>query len=764
MSLLNKLDRNDCLLVSLLFASLSGFYFRCSFITIIFVLLLLTRIYFSKFKMAFFLVLVFSPFFLIRFWQFQENLFRQTIPNRENYQLKVRIYADEITVDGNQLKAKAYDETDKQKIIIYSRIENLQEKKFWENNRDNLLCLVKGDIKKPQTPTNFNQFNVRNYFLTQSITNQLNLSSFDKICKWHPLTLFEKINDKIHFFRKSLIDYLDSMPSPLAEYARALIIGDVEGCFYDQYPGISDLGLVHLFSISGFQVTYFFVFLRKSFKKICFPKEFSLILIALLIPLFFIFSGSVQSLLRPVIAAELSLFASYFNLRIEKEKVWSFSLIVGLLFSPMLLLNLGGQLSYLLSFSLMFIGHLKPFKQGLLMSSVTVPIILNSKFTWHFLSMPANFFAIPIFGMIIMPLIGLAIVLYPFGTQPVYFINYLVTLFADLIEMISRLPGKIIFGKLDDYLVIPLVCLILLSFDRRRKIRIFSLAIVVGTFITSFCLIHFPIDGEFSAFDIGQGDSLLLRTPLNRKTVLIDTGGKVSLPQEEWQISKRNLNQAKSVILNYLQAKGLDHLDFLLLTHGDMDHVGNAKYLFSSIKIKHLIVPLGMTITNSFQREIKPYLGKTDVIEVTNQVRIQKFPFQILHPFKSGSAANEDSIALFAKIGNLNVLTAGDLPQEGEREIESLYPNLKIDLLKFGHHGSKTSSDINVLNNWQVKYGIISAGRHNRYGHPKRETLETISRLKIHAFNTQTNGMIRFVYNNDKSYFQTFTKDFDDSK
>ncbi len=764
MSLLNKLDRNDCLLISLLFASLSGFYFRCSFLTIIFVLLLLVRIYFSKFKIAFFLVLVFSPFFLIRFWQFQENLFLQTIPNRENYQLKVRIYADEITVDGDQLKAKAYDETDRQKIIIYSRIENLQEKKFWENNRDNLLCLVKGDIKKPQRPTNFNQFNVRNYFLTQSITNHLNLSSFDKICRWHPLTLFEKINDKIHFFRKSLIDYLDSMPSPLAEYARALIIGDVEGCFYDQYPGISDLGLVHLFSISGFQVTYFFVFLRKSFKKICFPKEFSLILIALLIPLFFIFSGSVQSLLRPVIAAELSLFASYFNLRIEKEKVWSFSLIVGLLFSPMLLLNLGGQLSYLLSFSLMFIGHLKPFKQGLLMSSVTIPIILNSKFTWHFLSMPANFFAIPIFGMVIMPLIGLAIVLHPFGTQPVYFINYLVTLFADLIEIISRLPGKIIFGKLDDYLVIPLVCLILLSFDRRRKIRIFSLAIVVGTFITSFCLIHFPIDGEFSAFDIGQGDSLLLRTPLNRKKVLIDTGGKVSLPQEEWQISKKSSHQAKSVILNYLQAKGLNHLDFLLLTHGDMDHVGNAKYLFSSIKIKHLIVPLGMTKTNSFKREIKPYIGKTNVIEVTNQVRIQNFPFQILHPFKSGSAANDDSIALFAKIGNLNVLTTGDLPQEGEREIESLYPNLKIDLLKFGHHGSKTSSDINVLNNWQVKYGIISAGRHNRYGHPKRETLETISRLNIRAFNTQTNGMIRFVYNNGKSYFQTFTKDFDDSK
>ncbi|WP_257611507.1 ComEC/Rec2 family competence protein [Oenococcus oeni] len=228
--------------------------------------------------------------------------------------------------------------------------------------------------------------------MTQSITNQLNLSSFEKIGKWEPQIFFEKISDRIHFFRKSAIDYFDSMPSPLAEYAKALIIGDVESCFYDQYPGISDLGLIHLFSISGFQVTYFFVFFKEKFQKNVFSQGTFSHIDCSCNTSFFVFSDSVQSLIRPIIAAELSLFASYFNLRVEKEKIWSFSLATRLLLSPMLLLNLGGQLSYLLSFSLMFIAHLKPFKQGLLMSSVTIPIILNSKFTWHFLSMPANFF------------------------------------------------------------------------------------------------------------------------------------------------------------------------------------------------------------------------------------------------------------------------------------------------------------------------------------------------------------------------------------
>lgn len=164
------------------------------------------------------------------------------------------------------------------------------------------------------------------------------------------------------------------------------------------------------------------------------------------------------------------------------------------------------------------------------------------------------------------------------------------------------------------------------------------------------------------------------------------------------------------------------------------------------------------------KKEILPYLNKTQVIEVTADTKINRFPFQIVHPFTSGQAENEDSIALFTKIGGLTVFTAGDLPKEGESAIQKRYPQLKVDLIKFGHHGSNTSSDKRVLQDWQVRFGIISAGRHNRYGHPKSDMLKTISDLHIQSFNTQTNGMTRFVYTDKKSYFQTFTKDFDDTE
>lgn len=111
-----------------------------------------------------------------------------------------------------------------------------------------------------------------------------------------------------------------------------------------------------------------------------------------------------------------------------------------------------------------------------------------------------------------------------------------------------------------------------------------------------------PKNGEFSAFDIGQGDALLLRTPGNQQTVLIDTGGKVVLPKQGWQQSVAVSNQAKSIIVNYLQAKGIGHVDFLVLSHGDMDHIGNAKYLFAQMRVDRLLIPAGMLQTHAFKK------------------------------------------------------------------------------------------------------------------------------------------------------------------
>lgn len=110
------------------------------------------------------------------------------------------------------------------------------------------------------------------------------------------------------------------------------------------------------------------------------------------------------------------------------------------------------------------------------------------------------------------------------------------------------------------------------------------------------------------------------------------------------------------------------------------------------------------------------------------------------------------------QFGRRSFIFTGDLDQQGERNVIKKYPQLRADIIKLGHHGSKTSSDPKFLKQLQPKLGIISAGRKNRYGHPNQETLTTLKKLQIQAWSTQNRGMIKFTYNQQGGYFKTFLK------
>jgi len=115
-------------------------------------------------------------------------------------------------------------------------------------------------------------------------------------------------------------------------------------------------------------------------------------------------------------------------------------------------------------------------------------------------------------------------------------------------------------------------------------------------------------------------------------------------------------------------------------------------------------------------------------------------------PFQAGKAENEDSLVLTGRFGGQRFMFTGDLDRAGERAIVQRYPQLKVDVLKLGHHGSKTATDPQVLQQLGVRRGIISAGRHNRYGHPNAETLATLRQQRILTYSTAQQGMITYRY------------------
>lgn len=150
----------------------------------------------------------------------------------------------------------------------------------------------------------------------------------------------------------------------------------------------------------------------------------------------------------------------------------------------------------------------------------------------------------------------------------------------------------------------------------------------------------------------------------------------------------------------------------------------------------------------NFKKKVLPIALKqhTKLTPVTDQSLVADLPLQVVHPFTKGHGANEDSVALYGQFGGTSFLFMGDLDRTGEKAILMKYPNLTVDVLKLGHHGSKTASDPAFIKKLGPRTAIVSAGRMNRYGHPNQETLTTMKQNEVAVVSTQKFGMISYQY------------------
>lgn len=713
-------------LTGLFIADLTFLFTYHNFLSIIFLILIAVRVcILGEYK----LMLVVSILFLF-LMIFNKSIFDSQIEStRTNKEKTFLIAKSQITIDGDSFKTTGINDQTRAKNVIYYQIQNEDELNRLKKLPNYFKFTVIGDVKKPTKATNFFQFDVSNYYSNTNISNIYIVKRIEEI---------KPVNNLLENFKQSLIDFFNRFPKSLKNYASALFIGNLDDDFYRDNPGITQLSLIHLFSISGFQVVILIKAINFISLRIKLSKRLNDLISVFVLPVFFAVADFQNSLLRPIISGEIKLFFNKFS----KIEILSISLIVALFVDQKILFTLGGQLSFLLSFGLIISNKLGYFKQTIFLTFLSIPIILNSKFEIHILSLFTNLIAIPLFGFVIIPLIVFAVVCVEF--KPVVnLIEDILNCLNRTIDWISKLPGKIIFGYISPSVSVLLIFLVIFCVLHRNKRITYLILGSAMSFI--FLIIHFPINGEFSAFDIGQGDSLLYRTYFNSQVNLIDTGGKVAFNNENWQKKKNENNQASSIILNYLKARGISHIDNLILTHKDNDHIGNAKFVLRDFKVINLLVPSGMEETDEFKKNIKPFIKKTNLITVTDKTKIKNF--KAMNPKDKGKAENDDSIALFFNADGLKIFSAGDLGKKGELEILKTHPNLKIDLLKIGHHGSKTSSDGSFIKRTKVKFAFISVGKHNSYGHPNAQTIQTLNNNNVEIFSTAKSGMISYRYN-----------------
>lgn len=231
--------------------------------------------------------------------------------------------------------------------------------------------------------------------------------------------------------------------------------------------------------------------------------------------------------------------------------------------------------------------------------------------------------------------------------------------------------------------------------------------------------------------DVGQGDCTLIQT--EGHNALIDTG---------------NNNQGERVVA-YLEERGVDRLDYLILTHPDADHIGGGDNVLEAVEVEKVLMPDVANDTMTYD-EVMEDIGAYHVEVVHPQVgeiyELGDAQFTILCPEEelvSESDMNGSSVGIKLVHGQNSFVMCGDAEEESEQSMTARFgSSLEADVLKCGHHGSRTATSDIFLEAVNPTWAVISCGKDNSYGHPHREVLSKLEDDDILVYRTDELGTI----------------------
>ena len=188
-------------------------------------------------------------------------------------------------------------------------------------------------------------------------------------------------------------------------------------------------------------------------------------------------------------------------------------------------------------------------------------------------------------------------------------------------------------------------------------------------------------------------------------------------------------------------------------SHGDYDHMGEAINLVENFKVEKVIFNCGPY--NDLENELIEVLDKKKIkyYSYIKELNIDNNKLHFLQT-KEYDNENENSNVIYTELNGYKFMFMGDAGVEKEKDILEKYNVSKIDVLKIGHHGSKTSSDKNFIDEMNPKYSVISVGKNNRYGHPNKEVLNNLDNSKI--YRTDINGEIKIKIKRNNFNIKTY--------
>ncbi len=446
---------------------------------------------------------------------------------------------------------------------------------------------------------------------------------------------------------------------------------------------------------------------------------------------------------------------------------------------PYYIIDIGFQLSFLvslfliLSSSTIIAAHNSYWKQLVVVTMIAqicaLPLILNNNYEISLLSVPLNFIYVPLMSVLILPLSIISFILShlyePLASIPILVLSSILEHSDSLLEQTRKFSTfTLVFGKPPGWLFIIYYVSIIYFFigwEKSKKNSSLQKGVALLLLVSSYHWFS-PFllnEGKITMIDVGQGDSILIELPYRKAVYLIDTGGAVPFSEEEWQKRKKPFKVGEDIITPLLKAKGIRTIDKIILTHGDLDHIGGTEAIIQNFNVKEVIVGSGHVETSKSEEEKALYtLIKMKKITLKaaqkgDSWRIGRFAFYVVGPSGKEDNKNDGSIVLYTALGGKRWLFTGDLEEKGERNLLKQYPKIKADVLKIGHHGSLTSTSKSFIEQINPKVALISVGKKNRFGHPHRDVIELLEKQNITILRTDKNGAICYKFSGKNGTF-----------
>jgi len=587
---------------------------------------------------------------------------------------------------------------------------------------------LKGTLNTPNKNSIPNTFNYQKYLNNNNIFYILNVDKIYKIKTNN--NFFYKIKNNI----QKRIDNIDN-----TGYLNTFILGNknyIDDNIYDTYKLN---GILHIFSISGMHISILasiILYILNIFKS----SNKNIIIVIIFLSFYLVLTNYQASIVRSIVFYIILKIFKLLKIKIKTSDALLLSIAIILLIYPKFIYNIGFLYSSIISYTLVICSNY--FNKGYIVNTflisfisfiISLPITVNINYSVNLFSIIINLIFVPIISFILYPLSILTFIF------PIFY-NFF-KIFINIIEYFSiNLSNINIFNitipKLNVVIITIYYSIIYLCLNKNIK-YIFLLVILILV-IKNINVLDNNIYTYF--IDVGQGDMTLIK--YKNETTIIDTG---NVP------NNINYNYMDNVLL-YIKSIGIININTLIITHGDMDHIGNAKYLVNNFKVEKVIFNCGEF--NELEQELIKVLDKKKIqyYSCIKELNLDGNKLYFLNN-KDYDNENDNSSVIYTELNSHKFLFMGDAGVEVEEDLIEKYNLQDIDVLKVGHHGSKTSSSKEFINEINLKYSVISVGKYNRYGHPNKEVLDNLNKSKI--YRTDQDGSIMFKIKNNKLKIET---------